>query len=350
MVLGLLTSHLHHERTYYTEIAKRARLYHNIVAQFTPSCIDAKTDLVTGLLYDTDTGNWAQQTFPIPSYIYDRCQFPEGTEFQQAKSIIHSLHKRSSTIFLNGPLIDSNEIREHLLTNKRLAPYMAHIKKGSVKTILKLLQEEKDVIIKPVDIHSNRTTYRITYKDKAFHIEALHDQTRSPLMFKHKNEFLSWCNPFVQSDHYIIHLMLYPPDQLKYPVHIRCLLQKNKEKTWKVIEQCIQTSKLPLQFLLPAIKNATLHPFTKIHYLLSPIGVQLLQEALHDITTEVPKTLDPFYPSLFELELSIVMDKTGAIWLMHVDTKPSYTPFMEHNQTLAEEIFHGPLRFSRFTP
>ncbi|MGM2832993.1 YheC/YheD family protein, partial [Bacillus cereus group sp. Bce025] len=49
MVLGLLTSKLHYEQTYYTEIAKRARLYHNVVAQFTPFCIDSKTDLVSGL-------------------------------------------------------------------------------------------------------------------------------------------------------------------------------------------------------------------------------------------------------------------------------------------------------------
>ncbi|MGE0993762.1 YheC/YheD family protein, partial [Bacillus sp. GMa5/2] len=48
MVLGLLASKLHYEQTYYTEIAKRARLYHNVVAQFTPFCIDPKTDLVSG--------------------------------------------------------------------------------------------------------------------------------------------------------------------------------------------------------------------------------------------------------------------------------------------------------------
>ena len=72
MVLGILTSQPHYEQTYYTEIAKRARLYHNVVAQFTPFCIDPKTDLISGLIYDTDTGKWKEQTFPIPSYIYDR--------------------------------------------------------------------------------------------------------------------------------------------------------------------------------------------------------------------------------------------------------------------------------------
>ena len=41
--------------------------YHNVVAQFTPFCIDSKTDLVSGLIYDTDTGKWKEQTFPIPS-------------------------------------------------------------------------------------------------------------------------------------------------------------------------------------------------------------------------------------------------------------------------------------------
>lgn len=87
MVLGLLASKFHYEQTYYTEIAKRARLYHNVVAQFTPFCIDPKTDLISGLIYDTDTGKWKEQTFPIPSYIYDRYSFHEETDFEKAKSI-----------------------------------------------------------------------------------------------------------------------------------------------------------------------------------------------------------------------------------------------------------------------
>ena len=87
MVLGLLTSKLHYEQTYYTEIAKRARLYHNVVAQFTPFCIDPKTDLVSGLIYDTDTGKWKKQTFPIPSYIYDRYSFHEETDFEKQNQL-----------------------------------------------------------------------------------------------------------------------------------------------------------------------------------------------------------------------------------------------------------------------
>ena len=90
MVLGILTSHPHYEQTYYTEIAKRARLYHNVVAQFTPFGIDPKTDLISGLIYDTDTGKWKEQIFPIPSYIYDRSSLTrKQTSKKQSQLFAH---------------------------------------------------------------------------------------------------------------------------------------------------------------------------------------------------------------------------------------------------------------------
>ncbi len=99
MVLGILTSHPHYEQTYYTEIAKRARLYHNVVAQFTPFGIDPKTDLVSGLIYDTDTGKWKEQIFPIPSIYMIVLLLTRKQTSKKAKSIIRSLHNRPSTTF-----------------------------------------------------------------------------------------------------------------------------------------------------------------------------------------------------------------------------------------------------------
>jgi hypothetical protein len=350
LVLGLLTSGLHHEQTYYTEIAKRARLYHNVVAQFTPFSIDSKTDLVSGLIYDTDTGNWIDQTFPIPSYIYDRCHFKEDEEFQQANAIIHSLHKRSSTTFLNNTLINPSDLHNLFLTNKRLSPYVPKIIKGTVQGIFKLLLETRDIIIRPINIHSNENLYRATYKNKTFHIDTINEQHHTSTQFKRTDKFISWCKSNIHSFRYMIHPMLQPPNQLSYPIHIRTIMQKNKEKNWQVLGQFIQKSSFPAQFLLSATERSMLHPFSKIKYLLSPTGVQLLKDALHDVVNEVFKTLDQSYSSLFELELSTIMDQKGAIWLMYVNTMPSYEVYTRYNDELAEQIFHGPLKFSRFTP
>ncbi len=80
---------------------------------------------------------WKEQTFPIPSYIYDRYSFHEETDFEKAKSIIHSLHNRPSTTFLNNTLINLSELHDLFLTNKKLSPY---IPKFEVATIQKHFQ------------------------------------------------------------------------------------------------------------------------------------------------------------------------------------------------------------------
>ena len=89
----------------------------------------------------------------------------------------------------------------------------------------------------------------------------------------------------------MIHPMLQPPNQLSYPIHIRTIMQKNKEQNWEVLGQFIQKSSFPAQFLLSVTERSMLHPFSKIKYLLSPTGVQLLKDALHDVVNEVFKTL-----------------------------------------------------------
>ncbi|PHF82072.1 histidine kinase [Bacillus toyonensis] len=350
MVLGILTSRPHYEQTYYTEIAKRARLYHNVVAQFTPFCIDPKTDLVSGLIYDTDTGKWKEQTFPIPSYIYDRSSFNEDTDFEKAKSIIHSLHNRPSTTFLNNTLIDLSELHDLFLTNKKLFPYIPKFEIATIQNIFKLLLKTKDIIIRPTHTHSNESLYRIAYKNKTFHIDTIHDAYHNSTPIKRTDEFISWYTSNIQSTRYITHTMLQPPNQLTYPLHIRTILQKNKEQKWNVIGQFIQKSSFPNQFLLSVTDDSSLHSLSKIKYVLSNTGVQLLQDALHDIINEVFQTLDQSYSSLFELELSTIMDQKGAIWLMYVNTIPPYERYIHHNDSLAEKIFHGPLKFSRFTP
>ncbi len=45
--------------------------------------------------------------------------FHEETDFEKAKSIIHSLHNRPSTTFLNNTLINLSELHDLFLTNKK---------------------------------------------------------------------------------------------------------------------------------------------------------------------------------------------------------------------------------------
>ena len=74
-------------------------------------------------------------------------------------------------------------------------------------------------------------------------------------------------------------------------------------------------SSFPNQLLLSATDDSSPHAFSKIKYVLSSTGVQLLQDALQDIINEVFQTLDASYSSLFELELSTIMDQKGQFGL-----------------------------------
>lgn len=69
--------------------------------------------------------------------------FNEETDFDKAKSIIHSLHNRPSTTFLNNTLIDLSELHDVFLTNKKLSPYIPKFEIATIHNVFKLLLKQK---------------------------------------------------------------------------------------------------------------------------------------------------------------------------------------------------------------
>ncbi|MGG2093572.1 YheC/YheD family protein [Bacillus sp. S13(2024)] len=342
MVLGILTSRFHHEREYYTEIAKRARSYHIVVVQFTPFSIDPQTELVNGLLFDTEKQDWIEQQFMIPSRIYNRCSYKDEKNVKKALPIIHWLQSRPESIFLNDELPNDANMYEILTKNNQLIPYIPAIKQASKTTTLQLLQTKKDVIIKPLHSLSKQNMYHIFYRNRTFHVTALERNRFPTKTFPTKDTFLPWLQSLLQTGDYTVQPIL--PHSTS-PVHIRSILQKNKAGTWEELEKVIQIDNAPYSFLFPLTEQTKFTAFKNWQHHLSKIDFAFLQDGLHTITKETPRVLENTFPHLFELELSIVIDASGAVWLYHVDAKPTYTAFIRHNINTAEKIYTAPLRY-----
>lgn len=340
MVLGLLTSRLHHEREYYTEIAKRACLHHITVAQFTPFSINPKTELVKGLLFDANQQDWVEQQFAIPSHIYNRCTYKNEKNFKKALPIIKWLQRRPQSLFLNDKFPNETDMYEILLKNKKLAPYIPLIKHANEKTTLQLLQTKKDVVIKPLHSFSKQSMYHISYQNRMFHVTTLERNHFLKNTFQTRDTFLSWLQSLLQTCEYTVQPMVQTPS-----VHIRSLLQKNKEGTWKEQERLVQIDDTPYSFLFPITGQARFIPFTKWQHQLSKVDLTLLQDSLHIITKETTQALEGAASHLFELELSIVMDVNAAVWLYQVNPNPTHTTFIQNNIDLAEKVYTAPLHY-----
>ncbi|ENQ3105036.1 YheC/YheD family protein [Bacillus cereus] len=343
MVLGLLTSRFHHEQEYYTEIAKRACFHHITVSQFTPFSINPQTELVNGLVFDANQQDWVEKQFSIPSHIYNRCAYKTEKNMKKVLPIIKWLQSRPQSVFLNAELPNEADMYETLATNKKLAPYVPVIKHANEKTTLQLLQTKKDVILKPCHPFSKQSIHHISYQNRMFHVTTLEQNQFLTKTFQAREPFFSWLQSSLQTCEYNLQSMVRTP-----PVHIRYLLQKNKSGIWEEQEKLIQIAGAPYSFLFPLTEQIRCIPFTKWQHQLSKIDFTLLQDSLHNITKEVPQTLENAFSHLFELELSIVMDNNGAVWLYHINSNPSYSAFTKHNVDLAEKICTAPLHYYRY--
>lgn len=129
----------------------------------------------------------------------------------------------------------------------------------------------KDIIIRPTNAHSNESLYRIVYKNKTFHIDTINDAYHISTPIKRTDEFISWYKSNIRSARYITHTMLQPPNQLTYPLHIRTILQKIKNRSG-TLSVSLYKSSFPNQLLLSVTDDSSLHAFSKLNtYYLVPV-------------------------------------------------------------------------------
>ncbi len=161
----------------------------------------------------------------------DRSSFNEDTDFEKAKSIIHSLHNRPSTTFLNNTLIDLSELHDLFLTNKKLSPYIPKFEIATIQKHFQTFIKNTKILLYVLLIHiPMKVCTGSLIKIKRF--ISIQYMTHIIILLQSNGQMslYLWYTSNIQSTRYITHTMLQPPNQLTYPLHIRTILQKIKNK------------------------------------------------------------------------------------------------------------------------
>lgn len=85
--LGFLTIHPQQEVEYVTEIAKHASEFSIEIYRFTPFNIHPNTENIEGFRYDLQQEKWIEDSFLLPSFIYDR-RFIEKTRCLKRRALL----------------------------------------------------------------------------------------------------------------------------------------------------------------------------------------------------------------------------------------------------------------------
>ncbi|GGE72986.1 YheC/YheD family protein [Priestia taiwanensis] len=346
LTLGILSFDISKEQEYFTEIARRAGNYNMEVVCFSPSNIEPSTEMVTGLAFDDSKDKWKEKSFPIPSYLYDRCFYTKPIT-KRHKPIVEWLKKRPNTFFLGYGLPDKLHIH-HLISEHELLK--AYLPKTTLvdtpQTILTTLQKKKKLLLKPASGAGGRGIYLFTFKKGNIHV---HTQKGEELITKTFEEkaFIRFLTVLLKKRTYITQPFLSLQDVTNCPFDLRLFLQKNKHGKW--ITRGVGVRKGKEDHLVSNLSaGASIIPYKEWKRQYTPREVLLIEDAIQTISRILPLHLENTSSPLFELGIDIGIDQKCAIWLLDINSKPGRKVLLTINPPIKEELYHAPLQYCSF--
>lgn len=346
MILGLLSIRLTQETEYFTEIAKRGHLYNIQVVRFTPASINPATELVTGLSFDKAKQEWKKDTFPIPSFIYDRCFYNRSEASLKARPIVEWLKKRPQTAFLGYGLPDKLQTYSILAQDKTVSPYTPVTKEATEDNVWHTLSKQKEIVLKPIHGSQGNGFCHVSYSRNEIQVLMQSTKETKTELFRTKEEFFPWLTKLFSRHTYMKQPFLSIQDRYGRPFDIRILLQKNEHGDWIEAGRGVRIGE---KHSLVSNLNAGSHVFSyntwKQSY--SRRETSLLEDDLTTLIQAVPAVLEKELPPLFELGLDISFDRNRAVWLLDINSKPGRKVILESNPSCAEQLYRAPLAYCK---
>ncbi|MDX8363344.1 YheC/YheD family protein [Cytobacillus sp. IB215316] len=342
---GFLTLLPNQERGYATEIAKHAEAFNITVYRLTPLSIDPNTELVHGEKFDLTTNTWVQDTFPIPTVLYDRCFYSQNEISTRSKPIVNWLKTRPDTIFLGYGLPNKWEIYKILNNDPILSHYIPKTEKVTSRhKVIQYLRKTKQVLLKPESGSQGRGVISLSVKDQYIEAKTHRKEKVITKQFQHKSEFISWLTKLLTVQSYLMQPLLSLHDEKHRPFDIRILLQKNEQGHW--VERGRGIRRGQQNDLISNIHGGGMYiPFKNWMDALSTNTNNIIKDELETIIDRVPQILERQFSELFELGIDIGLDQDNKIWLIDTNSKPGRSVIFQLNSNKESELFTAPLLY-----
>ncbi|MCP8968177.1 YheC/YheD family endospore coat-associated protein [Ectobacillus ponti] len=347
MLIGFLTLRSAQEAEYATELARRAPDYGLQVVRFTPAQIQPVTELIAGLAFDQSSQEWKQQTFPLPSIIYDRCFYNGSEAAKKGRPIVDWLKKRTDITFLGYGLPDKWETYRILSSHRETAPYVPHTEQATADQVHSMLARKGEAALKPINGSQGNGFCRLSHKRDGFYISMQQGQEQQSYTFRSKEELTDWLSALFQTRAFLLQPHLSVQDRHGRPFDIRILLQKDEQGQWQESGRGVRVGAArALVSNLHAGSSTISYAEWRAAY--PRRDLSLLEDDIRTLIAAVPRALERELPPLFEVGLDISVERNRAVWLLDVNSKPGRKVITTCMPERTEQLYRAPLAYSRY--
>lgn len=333
-VLGILTLYLNdrkalEERPVYEKMIAAGKRIGIHVFVFTPQDVDDSNGRINALHFKPETRSWSRKWVRFPHVIYDRCRIQRSHRFQE---LLAFRRRYSHLTFLNRPLRNKWTIYKTL---SRVPAFRNHLPATklyqSAEDVTSLLRKYSTVYVKPINGTGGRGILRIDRRTDGSYL--LQGRNHSRGIVKPKVVSSQSLAPAIRSwdmhgDRYIAQQGL----NIKLPngrVHdYRMLVQKNGSGVWEVTGCAgrIGPAGSITSNLHGGGQAASMNALLR-QWVGSESQITQIRSTAEKLGISVARHLESTYEALCELALDLAIDRSGRVWLLEVNPKPSREVF-----------------------
>lgn len=298
------------------------------VILFTPEDVHAAGKRIHALTYDPSSGTFAREWVPFPEIIFDRCRYQPNERFKRLRKFRADY---PNLTYLNRPLANKWIIHQNLSKNSAILPHLPASKLvDSFSDVTEFARKYALVYLKPINGTGGRGImqirreadgmYRIQGRERSRRIIPARKVSAKSLaqlyrQWEMKGKYLAQQGINITLNNGRVH-------------DYRLLIQKTGSGEWEVTGCAGRVG---------AARSVTsnLHgggmavPMEKLlrHYFPSSDKIQSIKKTVYNLGFEIVHELERQYGKLCEMALDIAIDRSGRVWLIEINPKPSREVF-----------------------
>lgn len=336
---GIMQTSFRHEKKYVRELARAGAASGFTVVRFQPRGHLRST--IPGLKYDSSHDRWRRTTFPIPTFIYDRCF--HNAPSKQTLTYIRALKKQSNITFLGYGLPGKWAVYNKLKTDPILAPHLPTTFQLSTHTgiriILNILKEKSEVLLKPLNGSQGNGLVYITMHNHGFHSQINHKGDILHHNYDTTTSFHNFIENLISQKDYLAQEMLNLRDNHNNPFDRRVVMKKQAD-SWKELGRATRVG-MPHSFVSNLHSGGVIKCSDDLDL---PEDVLVKsEEQISQLSLRTAKVLELLFPPKFELGLDFGIDQTGHVWLLEANSKPGHTIIQDKH-----ELHFLPFQYCRY--
>jgi glutathione synthase/RimK-type ligase-like ATP-grasp enzyme len=310
--------------TFCKEIAEACQLSGTSVFFFTPKDLKKSSSLLHGHAFYH--GAWHSSTFPIPNVIYNRLTSRRYENLAHVQKFLHSIKQQHHTQVFNERYLNKSEVFRALRKETKLHMYLPESHLLTHPSLLKQMVSKYSMLfLKPITGSLGKGVIKIRritsqqYECQTTYAEGIRKKRYASLQaLTHSLSKLCKKRSYqIQQG-----IQLLTIDQR--PLDFRALVQRNEQGKW-TITSIVARIASPQHFVSNLARGGSqstvISAITRSNLKgKASVISQKLKHASLSIAEGIEKQINSHFG---ELGVDLAVDKSGKVWLIEVNSKPS---------------------------